>query len=244
MYWQEYDITYRKRKGLESLRQENASLQEFLIMANERENFTAGPPRKTLELGCGIGQMTQFLTDHCLWVTGIDISPTAISEARKLYADSSSRFICQNLCDLNFENEFELAFDSHALHCIVYQEERDLCLHNIFKALKPGGLFLVESMVRNSRTAVDENTYLDPQGIFWKIASEDFLRIQGKQDMEMIPARRIQHAIDLEEELKRAGFAIEYLMVHSEKKIIPSGINRAPLQSDPDLMRVICRRPE
>ena len=46
----------------------------------------------------------------------------------------------------------------------------------------------------------------------------------------------------MENEILQAGFKIEYLMVHSEKKMIPHFERNDVLDTDPEVMRIIARK--
>jgi len=58
----------------------------------------------------------------------------------------------------------------------------------------------------------------------------------------VVPTRKIHTALDLEQEMLKADFSIEYLMVHSEKKMIPHYERSEALETDPEVMRIIARK--
>jgi SAM-dependent methyltransferase len=98
---------------------------------------------RVLDVGCGSGWATRLLAQYAMngRVTGIDISDEMIRVAR----DSS-----QTLSNIDFEtasaeqlpfsdNEFTHAFSMESLY---YYENISKALGEIFRVLKPGGLFV------------------------------------------------------------------------------------------------------
>ena len=102
---------------------------------------------------------------------------------------------------------------------------------NIYFSLKPDGLFALECMVRNKKTKVERDYFLDEKGVFWQA-------IEGT----VVPTRKINTSLEMENEILQAGFKIEYLMVHSEKKMIPHFERNDVLETDPEVMRVVARK--
>lgn len=100
-----------------------------------------------LELGCGAGNMSQWLkTLGYSNILGVDISNAAINRARLRLPDD--QFHCLDLTQqpLNaLSNSFDAVFDSHFLHCIV-GDDRAVVLQEVHRLLKPGGVFFGETM--------------------------------------------------------------------------------------------------
>ena len=66
-------------------RQPNPHLTQWAKTAAERG--IAGPGRRALVVGCGVGGDPAFLADLGCQVTAFDVSPTAIAEARERFPD-------------------------------------------------------------------------------------------------------------------------------------------------------------
>lgn len=100
-----------------------------------------------LELGCGAGNMSQWLkTIGYSDIVGVDISKAAIDHARLRLPDD--QFYCLDLTQqpLNaLSNSFDAVFDSHMLHCIV-GDDRAAVFQEARRLLKPGGVFFGETM--------------------------------------------------------------------------------------------------
>jgi SAM-dependent methyltransferase len=227
---QYYNQAYSSIKEISSVTA-SSSLVEFLELISEKFSFKDGPPRKTLELGTGLGGIIPYFMRHCLWPSCLDFSSSAIDRLRQEYTSSTVEFICENIVSFSRPDHFEFVFDSHLIHCLVTEEERGRALQNIFDCLVPGGIFALECMVRTKATQVEKDFYLDDQGVFWQVLDET-----------VVPTRKINTALEMENEIIGYGFEIEYLMVHSEKKIIPHNRRSEVLATDPELMRIIARK--
>ena len=88
-------------------------------------------------------------------------------------------------------------------------------------------------MVRTKETKVERDFFLDEKGVFWQA-------IEGN----VVPTRKMSTALELETEVLNAGFQIKYLMVHSEKKMIPHFDRGQPLETDPEVIRIVACKPE
>ncbi len=78
-------------------------------------------PCRALEVGCGTGTNSLFLAEQGFAVTGIDLSPTAITTARRK-AEQAGRTIDFLTADITKVEElnapFEFLFDRGAYHCL------------------------------------------------------------------------------------------------------------------------------
>ena len=98
-------------------------------------------PCKTLDLGCGAGNYAIYLATKGFDVTGIDISPSAISFARENARKKGARcqfLVCDVLGDMDeVAGTFDFAYDWELLHHI-FPEKRKKYMENVHKKLKPG----------------------------------------------------------------------------------------------------------
>lgn len=154
---------------------------------------------RALELGCGAGNMTQWLEDLGYQsVVGVDISETAIATAQTRLPIQS--FVCQDLSQHSLaepDTSFDAVFDSHLLHCIV-GHDRLRVLEEVHRLLKSNGLFFGETMCTPiCKELVETFGYQAGSGVC-VTPSGIATRYVGKPD-------------DLRNELEAAGFSI----VHS-----------------------------
>ncbi|MEM7362874.1 MAG: class I SAM-dependent methyltransferase, partial [Pseudomonadota bacterium] len=149
-----------------------------------------------LDLGCGAGNFSIRLAGLGYEVTGIDISNTAIEWARLDNSGPSVTYLCSNAVTLtDFEDDaFDFAFDGHFLHCIIGDDRRTL-LQNVKRVLRPGGYFMVRSIV-------------------WPVTSGGgALKIDEETHtafMNGTPYRYYTAAEDLVDEVESAGFGVRH----------------------------------
>jgi 2-polyprenyl-3-methyl-5-hydroxy-6-metoxy-1,4-benzoquinol methylase len=100
---------------------------------------------KTIDIGCGTGNYAIYFAKEGYEVTGIDISPSAISIAKK---KASERKVECNFLVGDIINDFEkvntgfdFAYDWEVLHHI-FPDERQNYIENVSKILKKGGKYL------------------------------------------------------------------------------------------------------
>jgi len=102
-------------------------------------------PQKILDLGCGTGRTTQHLADMGHDVTGVDIAPQMIKQAKTLLPDIP--FCVGDATNLDYPNEtFDtVLFSFNGLDCIYPEDNRLTALKEINRVLKLDGLFLFSS---------------------------------------------------------------------------------------------------
>lgn len=154
-----------------------------------------------LELGCGAGNMTCWFAKKGYKTTGIDIAPSAIAWAKERARSQQMQmdFRTGNALELprDFDNAFDIVFDGHCLHCII-GEDRNIFLRNAYRALKPGGCFLVYTMC---------GEVLDPD-------MQPYFDVQSRHVISgNIAIRHIGYPEAILEEIRHAGFSITYAEV-------------------------------
>ena len=95
------------------------------------------PKEKILDLGCGEGTLTQKLVASGAEVIGVDLSEDMVAKACARGIDAR----VADVRDLPFDGVFDAVFSNATLHWV---RESRLAVHNIAKALKPGGRFVAE----------------------------------------------------------------------------------------------------
>ena len=119
--------------------------------------------KKLLEIGCGVGNNLVFAK----WalgfeVYGVDQSETAIDLARQRFGKNNLPFehlATGDVTTLDFANEFfEVVIDRAAIQHNTYQEAKAI-ISQVYRVLKPGGLFYT-SMTSDSHPMVSEENHL------------------------------------------------------------------------------------
>lgn len=137
---------------------------------------------RVLDLGPGSKSIFEDLELDQSKITAIDFSQKAV----ELALNNSA--IDYRIGDItkkeDFPNEnFDLIFDSHCLHCITEFDNRKNAFMNIHERLSDGGLFASEMMVQKNRILVN------------------------------MPFKHVPDAFDLEKEILDYGFKIEYFLI-------------------------------
>ncbi|MBS0198467.1 MAG: class I SAM-dependent methyltransferase [Planctomycetes bacterium] len=173
-----------------------------------------------LEIGCGSGPIACFLAAHGLEVRGIDVAPTALEMARQHAAARglTVRFDAADICLLPEQpDRYDLIIDGHCLHCIVQDDHRSGALGSIHRLLKPGGLFLIETMIAHEGLVVAGNYRIDAEGVL-------SIKVEGPGidgafmvgDEWFAPYRRLRTAAQMAAELADAGFVVQFQRVTSQ----------------------------
>jgi len=111
------------------------------------------PGSKILDLCCGHGRHAIPLAQRGYEVTGLDLSEVFLQKAQ---ADAeaqgvSVRWVRSDMREIPFEDEFDAVINMFSAFGYLEDEEEDLkVLHQVRKALKPGGLFLMEIIHREA----------------------------------------------------------------------------------------------
>ena len=102
-------------------------------------------PCKAIDLGCGTGNYAIYLAGRGFPVTGVDISPTAITLAGENAKNKGVRcdfIVADVLGDLReVGGTFDFAYDWELLHHI-FPEQRRKYVENVAGLLNPKGLYL------------------------------------------------------------------------------------------------------
>jgi SAM-dependent methyltransferase len=104
------------------------------------------PPgaRKLLSLACGTGRLEQAFSKR-YEITGIDISKSMVAEAKARCPRGT--FYCQDMCDIDFEAEFDVVLCAFAsINHLLQFEDWDAFFERVARALKPGGLFVFDML--------------------------------------------------------------------------------------------------
>lgn len=195
-----------------------ASFDNFLMRPFLEESL-AGIARpldglSALEIGCGSGPVSCFLAARGLDVRGIDVSPTALEMARQNAAQRGMnvQFDSADICNMPDQlDRYDLIVDGHCLHYFVLDEHRRSALTAIHRLLKPGGVFLIETMISHPGLIVGANYRIDLRGVL-SIKVDDPAGHEGafmSGSEWFAPYRRLLAAEQVETELRDAGFAIQ-----------------------------------
>jgi ubiquinone/menaquinone biosynthesis C-methylase UbiE len=97
---------------------------------------------KILELGCGIGFVSIFLSEtYNMNVYGTDFDPAQIELARKIHPENNKlHFSVEDAKHLNFkDSEFDLVLSQNVFHHIP---DWEFAVSQIYRVLRPHGYFI------------------------------------------------------------------------------------------------------
>jgi SAM-dependent methyltransferase len=128
------------------------------------------------------------------------------------------RFDLADICRMPAQpDRYDLAIDGHCLHYFVLDDHRRAALAAVHGLLKPGGLFLIETMISHPGLVVAGNYRFDSQGVR-SIKVDEPAAWEGafqSGDDWFAPYRRLLRAQDVLDELAASGFA-----VHHHKQVV------------------------
>jgi len=102
-------------------------------------NISARPPGRALDVGMGQGRNTFWLAEHGWTVTGFDISPVAVEQARR---EAARRRLTAEMLVTPYQS-FDWGKQKWDLILFCYFFPQDT-LPQVWESLRPGGLILVE----------------------------------------------------------------------------------------------------
>ncbi len=151
-FGEDYLIVY-KHRDMEAAAREVAAMSEWLHLSKGAS---------VLDLCCGMGRHSVTLAELGYRVTGIDLSETLLTHARKYDAHQSIQWIRADMRELPFANQSFTAvvnfFTSFGYFTDDVENQR--VLQEIDRVLAPGGKFLIDFfnayVVRNNLQAQSE----------------------------------------------------------------------------------------
>ncbi|USG99540.1 methyltransferase domain-containing protein [Thermococcus argininiproducens] len=195
---------------------------EFLVKVLELKE-----PKRILDLACGFGRHAIKLAELGHEVVGVDIMEGFLEIARKKAEEQgvSIKFMKGDMRETNFKEEFDIVLLLYTSFGYFSDEENFKVLQNVYKALKPNGLFCLD--VPNRDFVVQQ---LSPCSVLEK--GEDFMIdmpsfdvFTGRMNVRRITIRngrrrevsysiRLYTFTEVKELLKRAEFEVYKVFGH------------------------------
>jgi len=102
--------------------------------------------RSVLDIPCGAGRIAFHLARAGCKVTGVDLTPSYVPKARSRFRRESlpGKFLCRDMREIDFHNEFHAAFNWQGSFGIFSDEENLEVLSRYATALRPGGRVLID----------------------------------------------------------------------------------------------------
>lgn len=115
-----------------------SKIAEYITFIDDFKNNLDG--NIVLEIGCGAGKITNYLTEHGYDVTGIDFSENILKLARKKFPNS--KFVCADICEYETNRKFDGIITKDMLFHLPDADIRKV-LHKVKNWLKIGGKFCI-----------------------------------------------------------------------------------------------------
>ncbi|MEL7602020.1 MAG: class I SAM-dependent methyltransferase [Bacillota bacterium] len=133
---------------------------------------TANPAQRPrlLDLGCGPGIYAELFHSHGFDVTGMDLSPRSIAYATEHAAAQQAdiRYVCGNYLDVDFDRALDVITLIYCDFGVLSPADRTRLLEKVYRALKPGGLFIADVCTMKQYAGQEEkNTWSFENGGFW-----------------------------------------------------------------------------
>lgn len=131
-----------------------------------------------LDAGCGTGKFSNILEENSKKYIGIDLSNKQLEKSKSKSKKDTSEFICSNLSEINIEdNKIDLIVASWVLGTITNLEERNKCLSELKRLLKPNGKIILIENDENSEFEEIRNRTKDTRTKDYNdwILSNDFI---------------------------------------------------------------------
>ncbi len=151
------------------------------------EGLTLGKGAEVLDLCCGSGQATGYLTQRYGQVTGLDASPKSIERARRNVPEAD--YVEGWAESLPFEAErFDLVHTSVALHEMT-AEQLEQIFQGVYRVLKPGGAFAFVDLHQPSNPLMVPGLYafmaLFETETAWRLVKTDLAEMLKKYGFEV-----------------------------------------------------------
>jgi ubiquinone/menaquinone biosynthesis C-methylase UbiE len=113
-----------------------------------------GDKRPVWDFGCGPGQTSKYMQNLGVDISGLDLSNQILEQARTIHPEI--HFRKGNILDLDFENDSIAGVV--AFYAIVHFTEKQvgMAFSEIFRVLKPGGIFLFTYHIGEETIHLDE----------------------------------------------------------------------------------------
>ena len=178
--------------------------------------------KRVLEIGCGGGQNSIALARRGAIAAGTDPSDQQLAHARELAAREGvqARFYQSSLDDLSdfADGGQDVVLSTYALG---YVEDIDRCLHEVFRVLKPGGIFVFSSDHPIMSVLSQEGPPWVVRRSYWDASQQ-----RQQQGIERPPGMMAHYRPlgDWFQRLVEAGFLVERLLEPppAERKDLPT----------------------
>ena len=168
------------------------------------ENLELSGKEKVLEVGCGRGFYVKTLKEVWpgLQVTGVDLNPKYLEQAKEFKGDLRVELRVADATDLPFADDtFDRIIASEVLEHIPNDEK---AISEIFRVLKPGGIVMITVPNKNYPFCWDPANWVLERTFHWHLPSNIWWLAGIWADHERLYDER-----ELRSKMEKAGFGVE-----------------------------------
>ena len=153
------------------------------------------PGARVLDVGCGIGRWSRLLAARGAEVTGVDLSPTMIAEARRRAAAAGlsdrCHFLVQDSAELDAGAPFDLVLGVTVLQHILEPRALRAAVERIARHVAPTGrIVLLEAAPTACANRCDSTVFKARQrDVYLQLFADCGLRLRGITGVDAAPFR-------------------------------------------------------
>jgi SAM-dependent methyltransferase len=155
------------------------------------------PETRVLDVGCGVGRWSRLLAARGAQVTGVDLSPTMIAQARRRAAaaglSSRCRFLVQDSSALDVREEFELVLGVTVLQHILDPDALRAAVRQMARHVVRGGrMVLLEAAPTCAAERCDTTVFkARERDLYLQLFDTEGLRLQAVTGVDAAPFRTL-----------------------------------------------------
>jgi SAM-dependent methyltransferase len=178
-----------------------------------RFSTAIGDQGPVLDLGCGPGQTTRYLKDLGVDISGLDLSEKLLQQARTIHPGIT--FKKRDILDLDIEDDSIAGVVSFYVICHFTTQQAKNAFDEVFRVLRPGGLFLLTYHDGDETIQVKEFLGREIDIDFMLFPTDLIGGCLDDSGFEKIEITEREAYADVEYESRRAyGFAVKKSSVH------------------------------
>ena len=153
------------------------------------------PGTRVLDIGCGVGRWSRLLASRGAEVTGIDLSPTMIAQAKRRAADAGlsekCRFLVQDSAALDTGGKFDLVLGVTVLQHILDADALRAAVQRIADHVAPAGrVVLLEAAPTHFTSHCDSTVFkARHRDVYLQLFSDCGLRVRAITGVDLAPFR-------------------------------------------------------
>ncbi|RLC76752.1 MAG: hypothetical protein DRJ03_14160 [Chloroflexi bacterium] len=182
-----------------------------LRLAQVKRMVDPQPGDRVIDLGCGMGAVSHFCSTFGAEVVGVDLSPTAIQAARRIFEDAPITFYARDVSDLYgiADASFDKAVSADLVEHIT-QSSFEGMAKEAFRVLEPGGTLSIYTP--------------NPTHLIERMKAHNFILKQNPTHIDLKRRKRLVTTLEAAGfHIKMAYFTPSFIPVFSliERMMIP-----------------------